>query len=77
MPLGRISATKQVAYVADIKTTDSYIDHHPFVFDAVELGGYRSVLAVPMLKDNELVGSIIDATGREDRRRSPTSRSSW
>jgi GAF domain-containing protein len=58
VPLGRISATKQVAYVADIKTTQSYIDRHPFVFDAVELGGYRSVLAVPMLKDNELIGSI-------------------
>ena len=58
VPLGRIAATKRVAYVADIKTTQSYIDHHPFVFDAVELGGYRSVLAVPMLKDNELIGSI-------------------
>jgi GAF domain-containing protein len=58
VPLGRVSATKKVAYVADIKTTQSYIDRLPFVFDAVELGGYRSVLAVPMLKDNELVGSI-------------------
>jgi GAF domain-containing protein len=58
VPLGRIGVTKRVAYVADIKTTQSYIDRHPFVFDAVELGGYRSVLAVPMLKDNELVGSI-------------------
>jgi GAF domain-containing protein len=58
VPLGIVAATKQVAYVADITTTQSYIERHPFVFDAVELGGYRSVLAVPMLKDNELVGSI-------------------
>src|ERR1700722_2163224 len=58
VPLGRVAATKRVAYIADIKTTQSYIDRDPFVFDAVELGGYRSVLAVPMLKDNELVGSI-------------------
>ena len=58
VPLGIVAATKQVAYVADITTTRSYIERHPFVFDAVELGGYRSVLAVPMLKDNELVGSI-------------------
>jgi GAF domain-containing protein len=58
VPLGRVAATKQVAYTADIKTTQSYIDRDPFVFDAVELGGYRSVLAVPMLKDNELVGTI-------------------
>ena len=58
VPLGIVTATKQVAYVADITTTQSYIERHPFVFDAVEIGGYRSVLAVPMLKDNELVGSI-------------------
>jgi GAF domain-containing protein len=58
VPLGRVAATKRVAYIADIKTTQSYIDRDPFVFDAVELGGYRSVLAVPMLKDNELVGTI-------------------
>jgi GAF domain-containing protein len=58
VPLGRVAATKQAAYVADIKTAQSYMDRHPFVFDAVELAGYRSVLAVPMLKDNELIGSI-------------------
>jgi GAF domain-containing protein len=58
VPLGRVAATKQTAYVADIKTTQSYIDRDPFVFDAVELAGYRSVLSVPMLKDNELVGAI-------------------
>ena len=58
VPLGLVAATKQVAYVADIKETQSYRDRHPFVFDAVELAGYRSVLAVPMLKDKELVGSI-------------------
>ena len=58
VPLGLVAATKQVAYVADIKETQSYRERHPFVFDAVELAGYRSVLAVPMLKDKELVGSI-------------------
>ena len=58
VPLELVAATKQVAYVADIKETQSYRDRHPFVFDAVELAGYRSVLAVPMLKDKELVGSI-------------------
>jgi signal transduction histidine kinase len=58
VPLGRVTITKKVAQIADIKTTQSYIERHPFVFDAVELAGYRSVLAVPMLKDNELVGTI-------------------
>jgi GAF domain-containing protein len=58
VPLGRVATSKQVTQIADIKTTQSYIDRHPFVFQAVELAGYRSVLVVPMLKDNELIGSI-------------------
>jgi two-component system, NtrC family, sensor kinase len=58
VPLGRVAMSKQVAQIADIKTTKSYIERHPFAFEAVELAGYRSVLAVPMLKDNELIGSI-------------------
>ena len=58
VPLGRVALSKQVAQIADIKTTKSYIERHPFAFEAVELAGYRSVLAVPMLKDDELVGSI-------------------
>ena len=75
VPLGLVAATKQVAYVADIKETQSYRDRHPFVFDAVELAGYRSVLAVPMLKDKELVGSINIL--RPEVGLSATSRSSW
>ncbi len=58
VPLGRVAMSNQVAQIADIKTTHSYIERHPFVFEAVELAGYRSVLAVPMVKGNELVGSI-------------------
>jgi signal transduction histidine kinase len=57
-PLGIVAATKQVAQIADIRTVQSYIDRDPFVVSAVELGGYRAVLAVPMLKEGNLVGSI-------------------
>ena len=58
VPLGRVAATKQVSHIADMRTVPSYIARDPFVVSAVELGGYRTVLAVPMLKDNELIGSI-------------------
>jgi GAF domain-containing protein/CheY-like chemotaxis protein/anti-sigma regulatory factor (Ser/Thr protein kinase) len=58
VPLARVAATKRTAYMADIRTAQSYIERHPFVFDAAELAGYRSVLSVPMLKENELVGTI-------------------
>ena len=57
-PLGRVATTKKVSQIADIRTVPSYVAHDPFVVSAVELGGYRAVLAVPMLKENELVGSI-------------------
>jgi two-component system, NtrC family, sensor kinase len=57
-PLGRLAATKQVIHIDDVRTTQAYIEGHPFVLDAVELGGFRTVLAVPMLKDNALVGAI-------------------
>jgi GAF domain-containing protein len=67
LALGRVAMSKQVAQIADIKTTQSYIDRHPFVFQAVELAGYRSVLSVPMLKDNELIGAIT-IQGQEVRR---------
>ena len=35
-----------------------YIDRDPFVVSAVELGGYRSVLSVPMLHEDMLAGVI-------------------
>src|SRR5262249_51304085 len=56
--LGRVAASKQVAHIADIKTIPSYIERNPFVVTPVELGGYRTSLAVPMLKDNEVIGAI-------------------
>ena len=58
MPLGRVAITKQVSHIADIRTAPSYVSQDPFVVSAVELGNYRAVLAVPMVKENELVGSI-------------------
>jgi GAF domain-containing protein len=57
-PLGLVAITKEVAHIADITTIPSYVEGHPFVVAGVELAGYRTVLAVPMLKDNELIGAI-------------------
>jgi GAF domain-containing protein len=57
-PLGLVAITKKVAHIADITTIPSYAESHPFVVAGVELAGYRTVLAVPMLKDDELVGAI-------------------
>jgi GAF domain-containing protein len=55
----RVASTKQVAQIADISKSQSYLERHPFQVAAVELGGFRTALGVPMLKDNELVGCIV------------------
>jgi GAF domain-containing protein len=56
--LGRLANTKQVVHIADIKATQSYIERDPIMITAVDLGGYRTALAVPMLKEDELIGAI-------------------
>jgi signal transduction histidine kinase len=57
-PLGRVASTKRVAQVADITATRPYIEGDPFVVAAAELAGYRTVISVPMLKEDQLIGAI-------------------
>ena len=53
-------ATKAVVHVADIAADQGYIEHRvPETVAAVELGGVRTFLAVPMLKENELIGAFV------------------
>jgi len=53
MPLspGRMVATKSVVHVSDLKAERSYLDRVPASVAAVELGGVRSFLSVPMRTD--------------------------
>ena len=57
--LGRAIVTKRVAQAADITIEQPYLQGDPLAVAAVELGGYRTVLAVPMLKESEIIGLII------------------
>ena len=56
--ISRAASTKQAAQIIDIMTSEGYIERHPFVIKAVALGGFRTVLSVPMLRDDELIGII-------------------
>jgi GAF domain-containing protein len=58
LPLGRIIAIKQAVQIDDARATRSYKEGDPFVRSGVDLGGFRAVLAVPMLKDDALIGAI-------------------
>jgi GAF domain-containing protein len=56
--LGRLVLTKQVMHIADIRTMQAYAERDPLVVASVEVASYRTLLAVPMLKENELIGAI-------------------
>jgi GAF domain-containing protein len=58
--LGRMVATKAVVHVADAAAEPGYVEQHdPTTVAAVELGGARTALYVPMLKESELIGAFI------------------
>ena len=55
----RMVAEKTAIHTADGAATPGYLDRSDeAAVTAVELGGARTVLAVPMLKENELIGSF-------------------
>jgi len=56
--LAEIVATKRTIHDLDITLQKGYVDRNPIVVAAVELGGFRTVLTVPMLKDDDLIGCI-------------------
>src|SRR5262245_11677910 len=62
IPGGHITETirtKQSTQVADLAATQPYAERNPITVEAVELGGIRTAVAVPMLKNNEIVGVIV------------------
>ena len=55
----RMVETKTTTHVADLAADPGYVERRfPAIVDAVELGGVRTFLTVPMVKENELVGSF-------------------
>jgi GAF domain-containing protein len=59
-PIGEMLAAKTVLHVDDLAADERYAKRRdPNIIAAVELGGIRTFLAVPMLKDNELIGALI------------------
>ena len=69
-------ATKTTVQIADLAAEPMYAEERdPSFVAAVELGGIRTLLDVPMLKENELIGAI--QLYRQVVRRSLISRSRW
>ena len=58
--VARMITSKKVVHLLDAAANDAYLTRSdPTVVAAVELGGIRSALIVPMLKEDELVGAFI------------------
>jgi GAF domain-containing protein len=58
-PLARVAATKDVVHVSDLALDEAYKNRDAGVVRLVELAGARSLIAVPMLKDDVFVGDIV------------------
>jgi GAF domain-containing protein len=55
----RMAATKKVVHIPNLVEDETYVeDRSPQVVAAVELGRVRTMLAVPMLKDDEVIGAF-------------------
>jgi GAF domain-containing protein len=56
--LGKVARTRQVAHVEDIRTRPPYLEGDPVVVALADLAGARTLLVVPMLKEDELIGTV-------------------
>ena len=56
LALTRSAQLKQVIQVADITADKAYFEGDPDRRAVAKLGGYRAVLAVPMIKDDQVIG---------------------
>jgi GAF domain-containing protein len=56
--LGYAARTKQVAHIDDIRRQTPYVEGDAAAVGLADLGGARTLLVVPMLKEDELIGTI-------------------
>jgi two-component system, NtrC family, sensor kinase len=56
--LDSVMKTGRTVHLPDLAATQAYLERHPIMVEAVELGGVRTVVGVPMTHENELVGLI-------------------
>jgi GAF domain-containing protein len=56
--VGRVLITKQVVQIVDLVADAGYLEREPARVAIVEVAGARTLVAVPMLKDDVLMGAI-------------------
>ena len=58
-PMGRVSQSRQLVHIPDYRTDQSYLNRDPLTVAGIELGGIRTLLVVPMIKNDALMGAIV------------------
>jgi signal transduction histidine kinase len=56
--LAQVARTRDVVHTDDLRTTEVYREGNPAARALADLGGARTVVIVPMLKESELIGVI-------------------
>ena len=56
--LAYVARTKQIAHIDDIRTQPPYLEGDPAAVGLADVAGARTLLIVPMIKENALVGTI-------------------
>ena len=57
--LAQVERAEQVVQIEDLRNTRGYAQRVPIMVAAAELGGVRTFLGVPMIKDGALAGAIL------------------
>ena len=59
VPLDRLAKTKQIVHITDLRTDQSYIEKNARIIKLADVAGARTLLEVPMLKEDALIGAIV------------------
>jgi signal transduction histidine kinase len=59
VPLARTAQNKGIVHIQDIRSEQAYIERDPLIVALTESAGARTLLIVPMLRDEELIGAIV------------------
>jgi GAF domain-containing protein len=57
-PLARVAGSKEVLHIVDLREDRAYFERNPRIVAIVESANARTMLGVPMLKADELIGAI-------------------
>jgi signal transduction histidine kinase len=58
LPVARAARSKQTIHIEDLREDPTYLGGKPLAVSAVDIGGIRTMLAVPMFKENEFIGAM-------------------